>query len=195
MALLSLLAIVPDAPASPASYTAPQASQALLNYGDSLAAGTGAFLASRLPGWRVGQAVATSRHASDGPAALRARGAALPRVIVVSLGTNDDPGAVSRFAAVVREVVRIAGPRRCVIWSTIARPPYRGVSYDGYNAVLRRDARRFPNLLVFDWAALARAHSQWFGPDGVHPGPEGYRARAGALAALALACRTNLERR
>lgn len=171
-------------PAARATRTAP----AVLNYGDSLAVGTGPFLASRLRGWNVSQLAATSLHASDGPLALQARGAALPRVVVVSLGTNDDPGAVSSFAAVVREVVRIAGPTRCVIWSTIVRPPYRGVSYDGYNSTLRRLAGRLPGLRVFDWQALARAHPQWFGPDGVHPSAEGYGARAAALAVLARRC-------
>jgi hypothetical protein len=72
-----------------------------------------------------------SRHAADVPGAMRGLGAALPRVIVVSAGTNDDPGAVARFNRVVRESVAIAGPTRCVVWSTIVRPPYQGVSYAG----------------------------------------------------------------
>jgi len=167
---------------------AAQESRTLLHYGDSLAVGTGLFLPAKLAGWHVSESFAISRHAEEGPAGLRSYGAALPHVLVVSLGTNDDPGAASRFARTVRDVVRIAGPRRCVIWSTIARPPYDGVSYDGYNSALRRIARARPSLRIFDWQALARDNPQWFGSDGVHPSAAGYRARATALARLVKTC-------
>jgi hypothetical protein len=156
--------------------------------GDSLAYGTDLYLPHYLPGWTITQAVDVSRHAADGAAAIAVLGPALPRVVVVSLGTNDDPGAVGLFASYVRTVARAAGPSRCVIWSTIVRPPYRGVSYAGYNRVLRASARRWPSFHVFDWAALARRHSGWFGTDGVHPSMTGYRARAAALARLIKSC-------
>jgi len=164
------------------------AARTLLHYGDSLSVGTGAYLGRFLPGWTVRESSGVSLHADEGPPALRALQDRLPRVIVISLGTNDDPGDASRFAGYVRDIVRIAGPRRCVIWSTIVRPPYHGVSYDDYNAVLRRAARAHPTLRLFDWERLARTHPQWFGPDGVHPTATGYRARAAALAKLVTRC-------
>jgi len=105
-------------------------------------------------------------------------------VIVVSAGTNDDPGTVSRFARTVRETVAVAGRSRCVIWATIVRPPYAGVSYSGYNRALRTIAKHHPTLHVFDWSAMAYAHPGWFGSDGVHPSMTGYRARAAATARL-----------
>lgn len=176
----ALLAALPAAGA--------QKSRTLLHYGDSLAVGTGLFLPADLRGWSIEQSTGVSRHADEAPAGLRAFGSALPRVIVVSLGTNDDPSAVSRFAATVRSVVRLAGPGRCVVWSTIVRPPYNGISYDGYNAALRRADRTYRNLSVFDWQGMARAHPEWFGSDGVHPTMAGYRARAAALARLVRAC-------
>lgn len=175
------LAVVAPAHGAGASHT-------VLHYGDSLAVGTGLFLPADLPGWTVRQSSAVSRHAYDAPAALRSFGGTLPRVLVLSLGTNDDPGATRSFASTVREVVRIAGPQRCVIWSTIARPPYNGVSYRGYNTVLRRTARADGGFHVFDWEALAHAHPQWFGSDGVHPTATGYRVRADALARLVRSC-------
>jgi hypothetical protein len=156
--------------------------------GDSLAYGTDLYLPRYLPGWTMTQAVDVSRHAADGAAAIAALGPSLPRVVVVSLGTNDDPGAVEQFASYVRRIVRAAGPGRCVIWSTIVRPPYRGVSYAGYNRVLRSAARRWQSFHVFDWAVLAREHSGWFGADGVHPSMTGYRARAAGLAQLIERC-------
>jgi lysophospholipase L1-like esterase len=108
----------------------------------------------------------------------------LPAAVVVNLGTNDDPRAVRQFGSYVRRVVAAAGPERCVIWSTIIRPPYAGVSYDGLNQVLFAAARRSSSFHVFDWRPLARAHPAWFGADGVHPAIPGYRLRARELAAF-----------
>ena len=158
--------------------------------GDSLAVGTGWYLPTYLPGWTMHSDAVVSRHASEGVASIeaRAREGLLERVVVVDLGTNDDPSAVTRFSSYVKTVVRVAGPGRCVIWSTINRPPYGGVSYDGYNAVLRGLDIRYRNLHVFDWAALAAAHREWFGADGVHPNAAGYRARAAGLARIVKTC-------
>lgn len=158
--------------------------RAVLSYGDSLSVGTDLFLKSYLRGWSVRSVTEVSRHAEDVPAGLSSYGRSLPRVVVVSAGTNDDPGRVSAFARIVRRTLAIAGPSRCVVWSTIVRPPYQGVSYAGYNRALAAIARRHPNLRVLDWAAMARTHPSWFGRDGVHPSMTGYRARAAAVARL-----------
>ena len=122
------------------------ASRTLYVDGDSLAVGTGWYLSTYLPGWTMHGTLAVSRHASQGVRSIeeRAREGLLERVVVVDLGTNDDPGAVSRFAGYVRDVVRAAGPSRCVVWSTINRPPYGGVSYSGYNAALKAARRALP---------------------------------------------------
>ena len=162
--------------------------RAVLSYGDSLSVGTDLFLAGYLRGWSVRSITEVSRHAVDVPGALSGYGSSLPRVVVVSAGTNDDPGRVSGFARIVRRTLAIAGPSRCVVWSTIVRPPYQGVSYAGYNRALAAIARRHPNLRVLDWAAMARAHPSWFGSDGVHPSMTGYRARAAAVARLVERC-------
>jgi hypothetical protein len=158
--------------------------------GDSLAVGTGWYLPTYLPGWTMHSTAVVSRHASEGVVSIeaRARDGLLERVVVVDLGTNDDPSAVARFASYVKAVVRVAGPSRCVIWSTINRPPYGGVSYDGYNAVLRGLDIRYRSLHVFDWARLAAAHPEWFGSDGVHPNAAGYKARAAGLARIVKSC-------
>jgi lysophospholipase L1-like esterase len=173
-----LCALVPAAGSSAAG------KRTVLHYGDSLAVGTQIFLDDYLRGWRISSDTEISKHATEVPSDLRRFGSALPRVIVVSAGTNDDPGAVSRFARTVRETVAVAGRSRCVIWATVVRPPYEGVSYAGYNGVLRALDRRSKTLHVLDWAAMASAHPWWFGSDGVHPSATGYRARAQATAAL-----------
>jgi lysophospholipase L1-like esterase len=156
----------------------------VLNYGDSLAVGTQLYLGGYLSGWAVRNETEISLHATDVPGALRSLGSTLPGVIVVSAGTNDDPGTVSRFARTVRETVAVAGRSRCVIWATIVRPPYAGVSYSGYNRALRTIAKHHPTLHVLDWSAMAHTHPGWFGSDGVHPSMTGYRARAAATARL-----------
>jgi lysophospholipase L1-like esterase len=175
-------ALVASSPVSAAG------NRTVLSYGDSLSVGTDLFLDGLLRGWSVRSEAVLSRHASDVPRALRAFGASLPSVIVVSAGTNDDPGRVSGFARVVREALAVAGPRRCVVWATIVRPPYQGVSYDGYNRALVAIAHTHANLRVLDWAAMARDHPSWFGRDGVHPTMNGYRARAAATARLVQRC-------
>jgi len=156
----------------------------VLHYGDSLAVGTDLYLDRYLADWTLRSSTDVSRHAADAPSALAALGPSLPRVVVLSVGTNDDPGAVSDFRRIVRQTVAVAGPSRCVVWATIVRPPYRGVPYSGYNQVLRTAAAQHANLVVLDWAAMARTHPGWFGADGVHPSMSGYRARAAATARL-----------
>ena len=83
--------------------------------GDSLAVGTGWYLSTLLPGWTLRGTVAVSRHASQGAFAVeeRAREGLLERVVVVDLGTNDDPSAVSRFREHIRwrREICLAGQR------------------------------------------------------------------------------------
>ncbi len=105
--------------------------------GDSLAEGTRPYIPPALPGWRVRQSTAVSRHAHEGDDVMRRYGSRLPRVIHVSLGTNDDPGDVDGFRAAIAAVMKVAGAGRCVVWANIVRPPYRGVSYRGYNRCAR----------------------------------------------------------
>ena len=146
--------------------------------GDSLAAGTRPYLPRALPGWPVRQSTSISRQAGEGAAVLRAQGRNLAQVIFISLGTNGSAGATGYFRDAVRAVMRVAGPERCVVWANIVRPG----AYERLNAILARENRRRRNLLVFDWASMARDHPEWFGSDGVHPTATGYRARARGIA-------------
>ena len=88
---------------------APGRSQTVFHYGDSLTVGTNLYLAHFLPRWSISESADVSRHTSDGPEAVKALGASLPRVLAISLGANDDPGAVGAFAAAVRQVTKAAG--------------------------------------------------------------------------------------
>ena len=164
------------------------AERSLLVNGDSLAEGTRAYIPGELPGWRVRQSTKVSRHASEGAAVMRRYGRSLPRVIHVSLGTNDDPGQTDAFRVAVGEVMKVAGEKRCVVWANIRRPPYRHVSYRGYNRVLADEDERRDNLLVLNWVRMVRRHPEWLSSDGVHVSAAGYAARAKAVARLVRRC-------
>jgi hypothetical protein len=186
LALLPLL-LAAAAPAGPDAEAT--LSRRLLVNGDSLAVGTKPYLPRELRGWRVVQSVAVSRHASEGAAVMRAYHHSLPRVIHVSLGTNDDPRAVPSFRAAVRAVLDAAGPRRCVVWTNIVRPPVAGASYAGYNHALAEESRSHHKLHVVNWARMVRQNPHWLAEDGVHVSADGYQARAHAIARAVRRCR------
>ena len=186
LALISLLCALCALPA-----TAPGASggsKSAVVVGDSLAEGTRPYIPPELPGWRVRQSTAVSRHASEGDDVMRRYGDELPRVIHASLGTNDDPRDVSGFRSSIRAVMRVAGGGRCVVWANIVRPPYAGVSYRGYNRALADEASRRENLHVLNWVRMVRRHPEWLAKDGVHASAAGYRARAKAVARAVARC-------
>jgi hypothetical protein len=160
----------------------------LLVNGDSLAVGTAPYLPRALRRWRVTQSTAISRHAFEGPSVMRAYGRNLPRVIHVSLGTNDDPRNLSGFRAAIREVMAVAGPRRCVVWANIVRPPVAGASYAGYNRVLAEESKPRRNLRVVDWARMVRDNPGWLAGDGVHVTATGYQYRASRVAESVRRC-------
>jgi lysophospholipase L1-like esterase len=179
-----VLALTLAAPA-----TAEALSRRLLVDGDSLAVGTKPYLPRELSRWKVTQSASVSRHAFEGADVLRAYGSALPRVIHVSLGTNDDPNQVDAFRAAIRAVMDVAGPKRCVVWANIVRPPVDGTSYAGFNRALARESRPRQNLRVVNWVRMVRANPQWVVGDGVHVDADGYRARAEAVARSVRRCR------
>jgi lysophospholipase L1-like esterase len=170
--------------AAPAS----AAERSLLVNGDSLAEGTRPYIPGDLPGWRVKQSTALSRHAYEGDDVMRRLGSRLPRVIHVSLGTNDDPGDVDGFRDAIADVMKVAGRSRCVVWANIVRPPYRRVSYGGLNRALADESSRRANLRVLNWVRMVRRHPEWLADDGVHVSAAGYRARAQAVARAVRRC-------
>lgn len=168
---------------------ASSSSHVVFDLGDSLSVGTAPYLHRRLPGYRFVVLTDVGLHAYDVASIVWQRRASLPRVIVVSAGTNDDPRIVSTFWHSVSKVLVTAGSKRCVVWPTIVRPPANGASYDGLNHALARLATTHHNLVLVDWVGLVRRHPKWLSSDGVHPGVPGYRARAAAIAsAIASRC-------
>jgi lysophospholipase L1-like esterase len=182
-----------EAPARPPEPPAPPALSAadrtVFVDGDSLSVGARPYLERNLRGWHVSQSAMTGRSTAQGLAILRAHAANLERVLVMALGTNDDSRATQAFGDAIRETMAIAGPRRCVVWPTIVRPSFQGTSYAGLNRVLADEAAKRDNLFVVDWAETIRVRPELLTPDGVHLTPDGYAARARAIAQAVRVCR------
>jgi lysophospholipase L1-like esterase len=153
--------------------------------GDSLNVGIEPYLADRLDGWTIRTDDVVGRSGPQGLAELEALGGALAPVVVVSLGTNDEQTDVARFHALVESVVAQAGPKRCVVWSTV----WRNGPNPAFDGVLRDAARRHRNLHVADWAALVGGSPELLAADGVHGTPEGYARKAEQVARLVERCR------
>jgi lysophospholipase L1-like esterase len=169
--------------------------RSLLSVGDSLGLFTQPHLERELPRWRVAARVRPAVRATDAVRLLRAHPGRLPTVIHASLGTIDEPEKVAAFRRSVRRVMRLVGPRRCVVWANIFRPARDGIGYGRFNAVLERQAARRDNLRVVDWRAMVAANRDWLLGDAVHVSRAGYRARARAVAREVRRCRTLLRQR
>ncbi len=153
--------------------------------GDSLNVGIEPYLSRYLRGWRISANDESGRGTATGIDELRAGGSTLAPALVISLGTNDDPTAVSAFRRDVRTVLRLAGPDRCVAWPTIARD---GDAYVEFNDVLRQESQRSGNLHVVDWARMVSEHPEWLAADGIHATPDGYAHRARSVARVLREC-------
>jgi lysophospholipase L1-like esterase len=156
----------------------------LTTVGDSLNVGIQPYLDEDLGGWSVDHHDQGGRRTQEGIDELQALGRDLGQVLVVSLGTNDFDGDPTTFRRQVEEVVARAGPRRCVIWTTI----WLGDGPHEFNDVLRGSAALHSNLHLVDWAAMVEEEPGLLAPDGVHGTPDGYARRAEEIARVARGC-------
>ena len=148
--------------------------------GDSLNVGVEPYLDDALgKGWTLVTDDQVGRRSAEGIDELEAGRLELGGHVVVSLGTNDTPGTVAVFRDDVRRVLRLVGPRRCIVWATIWRD---GAPSDEFNGVLRDAASSSHRLRLVDWAEMVRKHPQWLAGDGLHGNELGYRERARAIA-------------
>lgn len=163
-------AVVAVALTIPSAAAQPQPASAKAGYaiGDSVMLGAKSQLKRR--GFTVDATV--SRQAYSAPAMVRKRGAALPRTLVVHLGTNG-----TFPLETCRRLVQNAGPNRRVFLVTVSVPR----SWErSNNATIRRCAASFPasRVTVVDWQGLASRHPEWFYSDGVHLRSAGARGYA-----------------
>jgi hypothetical protein len=98
---------------------------------------------------------------------------------VVELGTND--------VALLAQMQTTVGPRQRIdemmaiigdepaMWLTtvtqVAEGDYDSANMEAWNSILRDAKKSYPNMLVYDWASVAR--SNWFVDDGIHNTPTG----------------------
>jgi lysophospholipase L1-like esterase len=157
--------------------------------GDSLATGASGPLHRLLDGWSIHTHARIGRGTAEGMrvlAHLRRHG--IPPVVVISLGTNDDPASYRAFGRAVDSVLARVGPWRCVVWTSISRPPYRGHGYTRFNRVLRTYSSSTGNLKVVDWHGMVARGAVPMARDHVHPGPGGYQKLAEAIATAVRGC-------
>jgi hypothetical protein len=153
--------------------------------GDSMNVGTDPYLREALSGWRIDAHDRVGRTTAEGVEQLRALGGAVAPVVVVSLGTNDADGSEDEFRALVGDVLRLAGPGRCVVWATIVRG---GAPRAGFNDVLEEAAAAHRQLRLLDWAMLVEHDESLLAGDLVHGTPDGYVRRAEETARIARTC-------
>jgi lysophospholipase L1-like esterase len=106
---------------------------------------------------------------------------------VVALGTNDTANVsagsnVGRLARIA-ELMSVAHGAP-VLWVNVKTLDPAGPSAESkmrlWNAALTQACHQYPNLRVYDWAAVAQ--DGWFISDGIHYTPAGYAARARLIA-------------
>jgi peptidoglycan/LPS O-acetylase OafA/YrhL len=106
---------------------------------------------------------------------------------VLALGTNDAAdvavGSTVGVAARIGLMMSLIGSQP-VMWvsvtSLLGSGPYAQANMLQWNHALLRACPRYPNMRVYDWAAVARR--SWFIPDGIHYTPKGYAERAVMIA-------------
>jgi peptidoglycan/LPS O-acetylase OafA/YrhL len=106
---------------------------------------------------------------------------------VIALGTNDTAdvvvGSEVGRSARIREMMSVANGEP-VMWvnvkSLLATGPYAESEMRLWNQALLQACARYPNMRVFDWAALAQ--DNWFISDGIHYTSVGYAARSRLIA-------------
>jgi lysophospholipase L1-like esterase len=152
----------------------------VLVVGDSLEVGTGPHLKRELAGREVQVDARTGRPSPEGLQVLRSLLRPGHKVVVFDLGTNDDPSRPAVLRANLAGALSLAGDR-CLVISTLRRPPLNGVPVDAMNAEIER-LRAVPNVIVVDWHGFTEERPSLIGPDGVHATPEGYVQRAAEMA-------------
>jgi hypothetical protein len=107
---------------------------------------------------------------------------------VIALGTNDaaDVAAGSSIGLQARiQEMMSAAHGQPVLWvntrTLLTSGPWSEANEAAFSALLRQDLARYPNLHIYNWAAVAQP--PWFLPDGIHYTPAGCAIRARDIAA------------
>jgi hypothetical protein len=117
-------------------------------------------------------------------AAQQARASGYQGCWVVELGTNDVALLAEQKSTVgprqrIDEMMAVIG-NEPVMWLTtvtqVEKGPYDSANMEAWNTILRDAKKSYPNMVLFDWASVARP--TWFSDDGIHYTPEGFKEMA-----------------
>jgi hypothetical protein len=142
--------------------------------GDSVMLDYQTPLEADIPGVDVEAAVSRQWGAGEDLLAQLKSEGQLGAEVIVALSTNG-PISDTDFDSMMSV---LQGASRVVFVNIHVDRPWQ----DPNNAVLARGAARYPRVVIADWATLADANPQWFGPDGTHLAIDG--PGAVALASL-----------
>lgn len=132
-------------------------------YGDSMMVGSVHALDYYFPGIRMD--AQSNRRWDDALRAVKARGSANRRAVVLAFGTN---AGVDEADA--KAVLDALGPNRMVVLVNLMGPFAR---IDADNVKLDALAKGRPNVIVADWAAAVRDHPEQLQADRIHPSLKG----------------------
>ena len=142
----------------------------VLLLGDSLAVGISTYVDAGIGERALTVDAAEGRNTATSVSLLAPYADTAPPVWLVSLGTNDN---IDEFEQQARQVMKLAGPDRCVVWFDV----WRVETDDTINAVLDELAADHPNLHLVPWNSTSEAHPEWFSGVDVHPSSTGYAVR------------------
>jgi hypothetical protein len=106
-----------------------------------------------------------------------ALGTELGPVVVVAVGYNDYEANYTENIDDAMAAFRKAGVQH-VLWATLRAGRQ---SYAEMNDMIRAAAKKYPEISVLDWDALARDQPGWLQPDGIHLTPPGAEAMASMI--------------
>src|SRR5215211_475836 len=182
--LTALILAIATAAAIAAAQASAQGGDGVLVIGDSLMVGTAPYLRGALGSVPLEIDAQKSRPSSAGLAVLAEKLRPDHGTVVFDLGTNDL--SASTLASNLASARQLAGDR-CMVVSTIARPPIRGVAASSLNQVVEQFAAQGA-VQVADWRAAVAVTPGALGSDHVHATGQGYALRASLLAEAIQSC-------
>lgn len=132
--------------------------------GDSMLVNVGPSLQAVMPIIIDGH---VGRQASLGPAIIQTQlnKRQLMDNVLVMLGTNGNI-----YPETIKQMMHMLGTKREIFWvNNYVERPWTNEN----NNLLKKAAKKYPNLHVVNWHRLANRQHTWFGPDGIHPNQTG----------------------
>jgi peptidoglycan/LPS O-acetylase OafA/YrhL len=145
-------------PAAKPSFAMPKGTE-IDGYGDSMMVGSVHALDYYFPGVRMD--AKSNRQWSDAVTAVKRRGDANRRAVVLAFGTNAGVDVDD-----AKSVIDLLGPDRMIVLVNLAAPFSR---VDKDNAALTALAKQHANVIVADWARAVRDHPEQLQSDRIHP--------------------------